>query len=58
MMPQPLNSVMNSQIAKEARQRALAELDKNLDTEALLILAEKSKKPGISEKLKKFQSFI
>lgn len=30
----------------------------NLDVESLEILAEKSKKAGISEKLKKFKAFI
>jgi hypothetical protein len=40
------------------RRAALKALDKNLDTETLVILAEKSKNPGIKEKLKKYRAFI
>jgi hypothetical protein len=39
------------------RARYLTELS-TLSPEALKILAEKSKKPGIEQKLKQFQNFI
>lgn len=40
------------------KEECLRELGKNLDLEALRILAEKSRIPGIGKKLKNFARFI
>ena len=38
--------------------KAVETLAKNLDEEALLILADKSNKPGMSNKVRKFKSLM
>lgn len=42
----------------EDKQKHLDELKKNLSVESLKILAEKSRKPGIEQKLRQFKNFI
>ena len=52
------NKVQAPESEIPARKQYLADLDKNLDTESLCILAEKSRKPGIGKKLKQFKNLI
>jgi hypothetical protein len=57
-MAQQLQQKKEVPVMVESDKKQHLEAIKNLSIETLAILAEKSKKPGIEQKLKQFKNFI
>lgn len=54
----PIEITASTPMAAATIKAHIQTLANNLDSESLAILAEKSKKPGIGEKLKSFKNMI